>query len=383
MAWVLHFYHVYANIQLKLGKNKKMKELITSVPPQDELELRPASLNPHAWESRLPRRFTDGVESEPPEKHMLDALSGELQFGGRDEASRARLVENGYRVARELGDSAVLRMSDKAFRVLEGLRRFSSNNTRFRASIHESDGEADGSVHSRVMEYADSDAVYAKSVYLDVHVDERQVFDGAMRENAKHRLAAENISILPAHLDLLTLVRIEAHEAAHVIHRSIDAHLSKDGYQRTMSEVALDSDSESALHSDRKVASAAHDERFAEGYAAMVLAETARALGYDEQMIGRIKRAYAFREANIAQYLDDSPSDIGYTMPLEAEQVIDDLERMADKLWPDNDWTGRLGKELDDAESSNDRPVKSVRRFMGQAANRLSSILKSARGGRA
>lgn len=309
---------------------------------------------------------------------MLKALSDELQFGAGDERSRAHIVESGYRVARELGDSAILRRSEKAFHALEGLRNISSFYTRFREGIHELDGDASGSVHTSHVERVAPDGVVDDHTYLEVSLDVEDIFNGSHRNQAQIRLAAENLAISPAHLDLLTFIRLEAHEAAHVIQRSVEIHMSEKKYRRAMSGAALDKNLGLDSFTDRNDEMAAHDERFAEGYAAIVLAEAARALGYDEQMVGRIKRAYSIQQENIAHNLEDSPSDIGYAQPLSEDEVIGNLEIMTDLLQPGNQWAGF--STISDQESTMvDQPSNRMRRPIGSSATRLVKVFDNIR----
>lgn len=348
--------------------------IIDHVPTAEELHAssswrRP---NPSAYETKIPLRYTQEAstgEVDASPATLLKNLSDQLQFGNITEsAHRRELVENGYRVAREIGDRAIQEKSEGAFRLLEAFRYISTRDVSFGDGMPDDDPKVKGGV--RMREKSDQPEMHTRRFSLDFELEE--AFEpGALRRLAQRRLEAEGLNLRSDHVSLLTFMKYAAHEASHVIQGATEVGMRNAGLGDNMSEYVLRANPDRRLHDDLSTDGAIYDERFAEGYGLLVVSEAARALGYDQSTVDSVTRAFELRDENLHHHDDEIA--VGYARPLPTDVLISDLESIDTALRPDDGWSE--DDQIVEGESTHERTATSGWKYVRAVGVRAARLL--------
>lgn len=296
----------------------------------------------------LPRYYTEGIDhtTTPTDasKMVLGKLRNELHFGNREFSEE--FIKTTYGIARGIGDRFIAEVSPDAFQLLSFSR---SNGESFGMVFRDSSGEDADSLGG--VSTISQDGL-ADRVLFDVKIGEVSSGSNNFKivENNLHALGA---NVLAEDISLFIMLKTVAHEAGHVIQRGVgrlirpNEHPTGSKSYDVMSSELLKSEPQLAQTMHEYTSVRVHNERFAEGYARIVLREAASALGYDAATIDKIARALSAGnlDQTLQQHLDAVTKeksyaevagengledaydgDLGYALPLSPEQVILDLE---------------------------------------------------------
>lgn len=380
--------------------------IITVIPTAETMRLHYGPEHNAFTDELLPPYYTVGIDYATPRKDatsmVLGKLRDELRFGSPDDPET--LIKTSYAIARGIGDRFIADVSPNAFRLISASR---SHGESFGMLFRDTSRNAQASPGA--VDTVSSDGL-ADRPSMSIKMDEMTL--GAENHkvviNNLHKLGAE---IAPEDVGLLMLLTTVAHESGHIIQRGVGKLISPDEHPTSaesydvMSRELLKSEPGLAQTIHEYTSIRVHNERFAEGYARIVLREAAMALGYDAATVDKIARALSVanldqtmqqhlaavtKEKGYAEVARESgledayDGELGYALPLSPEQVILDLEYMYAKQRGNFDEQLQLRAKLITAYTRNTTPgealeekVSPVRQLRGKAFGR--GVLKAIR----
>ncbi len=323
-----------------------MPEIITNIPSPQELVGSYGSRRGPFNDEFLPRGYIDRDASEARKAHrrMLETLRSELHFGNPDQFTDT--IRAGYGIARSIGDIRIAELSPEAFSLISSSR----NN-----------GESWGMKVSATTPSEDSlgevGTISGGHLGIDTPkfmIDMQEVFNGSHSSAVvTENLRRVDATIAPADISLFIFLKTVAHESGHIIQGGVGKLLYKDtpdgltAYD-VMSTELISQRPEIAQTPHAYTSARIHNERFAEGYATLVLREAAQILGYDDETITKLDRALSAGNVTslLRQHLAEVTADksltdvlsekgvsgyegeLGYALPLSPQALVADLEYM-------------------------------------------------------
>lgn len=262
----------------------------------------------------LPAYYTTefGEPVEDVGQHMLESLHNQFMFGPQDPKSMEDLTKNAYAVVQNVGESTLYRENEVAFKITDAATRAVSSALNFNSSTQRKDWG--GSVVAHSLKDGVSRPADFNMDYDDLHAESTQI------QAVEQRLAREGVTDIPAEqVSFFMFVRTVAHEAAHITGTGIGILGGKygaEGFNFVADAHFRDNPDEDVVGNPANKVET-WNERFAEGYANLVLAQTLARSGYS------IDQKAAMVKAMQNDKMDDK--HIGYSTPLNSTQIIEAL----------------------------------------------------------
>lgn len=277
------------------------KPIIDHVPTAEELQQNPMYANRSSMSSKLEQHW--GVDANQ-DTEVLESMAKELAFAELN----GDVVASLYDVSRHVGDMVVAgdpQNGQAAFDVIEHSRWW-SRPREFSEISERHKGKASGT-HNESKRLLTQDVEGLRQTSKDL-------FDQLGRAG----LPLRDVK----HAYLATYLTVAAHESGHALLAGVGAmekSMRPSDEHLLATSMFLAKHPEVGFTGDWKEDVRAHEERFAEGYARLVVTESLKTLGYSEEVYSRI---YAIIEPGMT---GESQWEKGYTAPLTKEGVAAQL----------------------------------------------------------